>query len=366
MPSFRPRPCLSGVLCLGFLALQCTEPPEGDVEPGRVEQPIKGGEPSSRGYVVGIAIQFPQGFATCTGSLLSPNLVLTAQHCVAPIDIAESFCDSSFGGPVPAANIHVTPNVSLDTGTFVDASEVVVVPGGNTVCGFDMAAIILATNLDAPTIEPRLDAPPVAGDVYTAVGYGLTDSAQPEPLERRERTGLSIECVGSDCRSSLQIAATEWRGEAGVCEGDSGGPAIAADETVVGVASRGAVGCEDPTYTSVPAFSEWLRTTAQHAAELGDYPLPEWAAGSTGEGGAGGSTASDGGAGGGGAPAEGPGGSGGDVEGGGRDSGGGDSSPDTDDGCSCKSSTGRDPAQSPLTLMMVLLIGWWSRRVNRR
>jgi hypothetical protein len=92
---------------------------------------------------------------------------------------------------------------------------------------------------------------------------------------RRIREGLSIACA-SDCPGGAE---SEWVGEAGVCGGDSGGPALDAGGRLIGVASRGAAGCVSPTYASLSdeGWGTSLRTAVQNAAADGDSPVPGWA-----------------------------------------------------------------------------------------
>jgi hypothetical protein len=71
------------------------------------------------------------------------------------------------------------------------------------------------------------------------------------------------------------MESTEFRGEDGVCSGDSGGPAIDAEGRVTGIASR-SVGCTGSVYSALSDWRGFVREVAELAAREGDYPEPEW------------------------------------------------------------------------------------------
>src|SRR6476619_6188532 len=59
-------------------------------------------------FSIGVCGQAPVGGACrshyCTGTLVAPNLVLTARHCVGTFTAAQpQFCDTSFAGNIVAA-----------------------------------------------------------------------------------------------------------------------------------------------------------------------------------------------------------------------------------------------------------------------
>ncbi len=253
---------------------------------------IKGGVPSpERSNVVGFAVLQGNGLGACTGSLIAPNLVLTAQHCVAPVASETVQCgQAGFGEPYAPSSFYVsTEAVITQQSAFVGVSEVVVPPGSGDVCGTDVALLVLAENLDVAPLTPRISAPVDAGEPYVAVGYGDTgDGNAGDSFERRERGDLAVDCAGAACGTS-SIKASEFLGDTGVCQGDSGGPALDGRGQVVGVASRGGFGCTSPIYGSVASWSDWLRAEGEHAAEHGGYDAPAWVTGAapSGEGGAG-------------------------------------------------------------------------------
>lgn len=221
--------------------------------------------------------------ASCTGTLIAPNLVLTGQHCVAEVvGIPTCADDGRFDPPRAPASFHVTtrPILSLTPSDYRGVVEVVVPPGGDRFCGRDIALLVLGANIastEASPIDPRLEPPPSLGELYSAVGFGGTGDFGEGAGERRRRDGLTVACVGAGCGSSDPD--TEWVGEAGVCPGDSGGPAIDAAGLVFGVASRGAVGCASPVYTAVASYASWLRAEGARAATRGEYAPASWVVG---------------------------------------------------------------------------------------
>lgn len=269
--------------------------------------------------VVGIVDTQTSG--TCTGSLLAPNLVLTAQHCVA--EVLGVDCETgSFGEPFDAGRLYVTTRHELSSspGDYHRAATVVV-PPEQGFCGWDIALIVLADNVEAgeaTPLDPRLDAAAELDEPYSAVGFGATGSETYDAGVRHRRDGLVAACV-EGCGS--WISDQEWVGEAGVCQGDSGGPALDASGAVLGVASRGAYDCSAPVYADLTAHRGWIVEAAADAAAAGDYDTPAWAGGGGGDTG---DTAEDGGE--------------GDTAEGADDSGGdpaGDDGAEEPGGCGC-------------------------------
>jgi hypothetical protein len=147
---------------------------------------------------------------------------------------------------------------------------------GEDTCGYDVALIILKenvpTDVSTPAV-PRIDREVRPGETYTAVGYGINEDGNPTH-GRMQLNDLSIECEPGSCGDGVE--STEFRGETGICSGDSGGPALDADGKVVGVVSRGGPGCSTPVYSTVTAWHDFIIETATEAANLGGYEAPFW------------------------------------------------------------------------------------------
>lgn len=353
------RHVLVGCVCFALVAC-ATEAPEEPV--GSAALAIKGGVPSQRKNVVGFAIATNQGIAGCTGSLIAPNLVLTAHHCVAPVPSEQVACGTAeFGAPYDPGSFYVSTEDTLtQSSAFVGVREVVVPPGGNDVCGFDVAMLILDQPFAETPLVPRLDSEPVPDEGYLAVGYGATDDQGSGAFQRRERGSLFVKCIGASCGIS-QIKASEWLGDQGICSGDSGGPALDADERVIGVVSRGGPGCTTPIYGDVAVWADWIRETALHAAEEGGYAPPPWAGGESPE--TGGASAV-GGAGPGGAGAVADGGAGGAAVDGPNGDDAEDASAEdaTDDGCAVGPGAGAGRASIGAGLISALALALRRRR----
>jgi hypothetical protein len=287
----------AALLAFGAGALACGGPgAEGWAESeqlGRVSQPIIGGAlDESTSGVVGLALDLGTRVAGhCSGTLIAPNLVLTARHCVAFTENTDEAgaveCDTAeFRNPFPARMLLASPNPVRPSDpadpSYVRGRELRTL-GDDKVCGYDIALIILEDLVSpaATPIAPRLEFAPVNSEAFSTIGYGLTSRDDPSSDGTRQRAnGSAVRCSGEDCvsLSGGSIRASEWASvDAPICSGDSGGPALDEQGRVFGVASRGDPNCEIAVYGDVSNWAPFIVDAALSAALIGDYDVPDWA-----------------------------------------------------------------------------------------
>jgi len=224
---------------------------------GRVASPIVNGVDSTDVHdaVVLIkhydAVQIGGGAEGCTGTMLTPRLVLTARHCVAESD-PQAACDSEgnpqFGGKVignyPANKLFAFSGATRPDflGGLDHAARGVEIldDGSTTICNHDIAFLLLDSPLPFSKVAPvRLTAASSVGEQLTIVGWGVTETT-PTPERRRARAGVATLTVGP----AAGLGPAELQLGEGGCAGDSGGPALSAAGAVVGVLSRGGNGTD--------------------------------------------------------------------------------------------------------------------------
>jgi hypothetical protein len=269
----------------------CGGQPPGPEATGTSTSPIYGGvEDNDAQQTQGVvAVEVDNGgttsFELCSGSLIAPNVVLTARHCVSVQTSTDVTCDQNgvsatppdFSADEPLGIIHVFtgPSPSL-LGTPAASAAAVFHPAGTTLCNLDLALIVLDTPITG--IQPlrvRLSGPPTMGETTNTVGYGQND--QNAPIGTRFRKdGVAVLAVGSTVSASMTpLGSNEFEMGESMCNGDSGGPALdATTGAIVGIVSRGGA-CTDTTghiYTSLAGFTSIF---TQAFAMAGGAPITE-------------------------------------------------------------------------------------------
>jgi secreted trypsin-like serine protease len=211
---------------------------------GHVAGRIVGGEQASTGS--DSVIRFVRGGETwCTGTLVAPNLVLTARHCVSNLDEeSQDPCGKLLGDLDPSTfsvTTGVTPTGSVATGAKIFHD------GASNLCGHDLALVLLDREVPNAQISvPRLSNAK-KGEAGVAVGYGEDGRGQ-TPASRFQRANIRVIAVGpansaykpqSGNALGYSVAQGEFATGESTCFGDSGGPLFDSVGRVLGVTSRG-------------------------------------------------------------------------------------------------------------------------------
>jgi hypothetical protein len=190
----------------------------------------------------------------CSGTLITPTFVLSADHC--ELQVGDTFC---FGDDT-SGDATCIGAVAIDSGPTITV-------GGQRIARFDMAIAELAQDATArvagvtpiPIVTESLDG--LVGHRAETSGYGETENrTSGNRLFALER----IDAVGpTDDENGIGLLRVDGQGARGVCFGDSGGPVLIVDSAgavrVAGALSFGDQSCVDKDrYSRTDVARSWI------------------------------------------------------------------------------------------------------------
>ena len=217
--------------------------------------------PYSRPYQVALLMNGRQG---CGGTLISPNWVLTAAHCL----------DNAYPS---AMTVRVgAHSLSRNDGQTIQVSQIIVHEnwyGANNIrSGYDIGLLKLSSpassqyqpaKLPTATIEQQYAG---IGDAVTVSGWGLTyhRGQQSDVLREVNLPVISNSSCSQRLNFNIPSSVICGGGEGGVsaCNGDSGGPYAANINGTYynfGIVSWG-INCQGATaFTRVSSYVDWIK-----------------------------------------------------------------------------------------------------------
>lgn len=197
------------------------------------------------------------GFGYCSGSLYTPNAVITGAHCVfLPPSATKVYVGSSyryFGNGM----LYSVKDIKIHE--WYESGEVT----------YDIAIVFLKRNTKVTTFVelPTYNDLPPQGTPATVCGWGLKSYKYPIYAFKLRCVDLTIshhnKCKKYDPLLPMEIICVNERGK-GFSLNDCGGPLLADDKkTILGIANHMYSSSSPGFYINVVAFVQWILATVQ-------------------------------------------------------------------------------------------------------
>jgi secreted trypsin-like serine protease len=241
---------------------------------------IVGGNDASPGEYPAVA-RISYGAFLCTGTLISPDTVLTAGHCSSVTGAAVS---SPIGWPAALIDVRIGGHTPT-AGERVPVSKVTIPPQYLLGSGSDISLLTLSKASTKVPVKVAGTADRSiwsAGTLETIAGWGVTEEGGDTPAVLQEaQVPITTDAYcngayGSSFEPDTMVCAGFPEGGVDTCQGDSGGPmfgvSAAGGLRVVGSTSWGE-GCAQPGKPGVYArvadapLREWIRTQSPAAVD---------------------------------------------------------------------------------------------------